>query len=60
MIKRTPNQIKQDREDFDRDMRKLTAHLKGKKTKHHKGNGTITGQQRWPHAGKPFVMPNWG
>ena len=59
MTKRTPNQIKQDREDFDRDMRKLAAHLKGKKTKHHKGNGTITGQQRWTKTA-PFVMPNWG
>tara|TARA_R100000742_G_C4221902_1_gene45450 strand:- start:462 stop:641 length:180 start_codon:yes stop_codon:yes gene_type:complete len=59
MTKRTPNQIKQDREDSDRDMRKLAAHLKGKKTKHHKGNGIITGQQRWTKTA-PFVMPNWG
>ena len=59
MKERTPNQIKQDREDSDRDDRKLSAHLKGKKTIHHKGNGKITGEKRWPHAGKPFVMDNW-
>mgnify|MGYP003135733654 FL=1 len=52
MTERTPAQIKQDRQDFDRDMRKLEALIQGKPT-------SKRTKERWPNAGKPYVMSNW-